>query len=202
MTRSSVTMLSEESGHKLPPDTPLQHQFPLPLPVAGSADRDQPERVRDRERVAAVRATVDGAKASHDAGRKRTPERPRPRSHEGARERSKKEGAFRTPHRAGRRPGRCRPGVRRAVQRGPGWGVGGRHRSRADRWGRGARVLWLREPLSFLPENRKKIRNFSLFFCDPNLLSDCSAGRSAVAAERPDAAASPQPSERTGNILK
>ena len=55
---------------------------------------------------------------------------------------------------------------------------------------------------SFLPENRKKIRNFSLFFCDPGLLSDCSAGQSAVAAERPGAAPSPQPSERTGNILK
>ena len=29
---------------------------------------------------------------------------------------------------------------------------------------------------SFLPEIRKKIRNFSLFFCDPSLLSDCSTG--------------------------
>ena len=67
-------MLTEESGHKLPPATPLQHQ--LPLPVAGSADRDQPERVRDLERVAASRATVDGANASHGAGKKRTPERP------------------------------------------------------------------------------------------------------------------------------
>ena len=114
----------------------------------------------------------------------------------------KKEGARRAPHRAGRRPGRCRPGVRRGVQRGQGWGVGGRHRSRADRWGRGARVLWLREPLSFLPENRKKIRNFSLFFCDPSLLSDFCAGRSVVATERPGAAPSPQPSERTRNILK
>ena len=67
-------MLTEESGHKLPPDTPLQHQ--LPLPVAGSADRDQPERRRDLERVAASRATVDVSKASHGAGKKRTPERP------------------------------------------------------------------------------------------------------------------------------
>lgn len=66
---------------------------------------------------------------------------------------------------------------------------------------RSTRVLWLREP-PFLPENRKKIRNFSLFFCDLGFLSDCSAGRSAVAAERPGAAPSPQPSERTGNILK
>ena len=66
---------------------------------------------------------------------------------------------------------------------------------------RSARVLWFREP-PFLPENRKKIRNFFLFFCDPGLLSDCSAGRSAVAAARPGAVASPQPSERTGNILK
>ena len=84
-------MLTEESGHKLPPDTPLQHQ--LPLPVAGSADRDQPELVRDHERVAASRATVDGANASRGAGKKRTPERPRPRSHAGAAERSEKEGA-------------------------------------------------------------------------------------------------------------
>ena len=53
-----------------------------------------------------------------------------------------------------------------------------------------------------LPENRKKFRNFSFFFCDLSLLSDCSAGRSAVAAEWPGAAPSPQPSERTGNILK
>ena len=72
--------------------------------------------------------------------------------------------------------GRCRPGVRRAVRGRQEWGVGGRHRSRAYRWGRGTRVLWVREPLLFLPENRKKIRNFSLFFCDPGLLSDFSAG--------------------------
>ena len=90
LRRSSVTMLIEESGHKLPPATPLQHQ--LPLPAAGSADRDQPGRVRDHERAATSRATVDGAKASHGAGKKRTPERPRPRSHAGAWERSKKGG--------------------------------------------------------------------------------------------------------------
>ena len=66
---------------------------------------------------------------------------------------------------------------------------------------RGARVLRFREP-HFLPENRKKIRNFSLFFFDTGLLSDCSASRSAVATEPPGAAPSPQPSERTGNILK
>ena len=194
-------MLTEESGHKLcPPDTPLLHQFPLP--VAGSADRDQPEQVRDLERVATSRATVDGAKAPRGAGKKRTSERPRPRSRAGAWERSKKEGACRALYGSGQRPGRCRPGVHRAVQRGQGWGVGGRHRSRADRWGKGARVLWLRQPLSFLPENRKKIRNFFLFFHYPSLLSDCSAGRSAVATEWPGAAPSPQPSERTGNILK
>ena len=67
---------------------------------------------------------------------------------------------------------------------------------------RSTRVLWVRQPLSFLPENRKKIRNFTLFFCDPGLLSDYSAGRSMVAAEWPGAGPSPQPSERTGNILK
>ena len=66
---------------------------------------------------------------------------------------------------------------------------------------RSTRVLWLREP-PFLPENRKKIRNFSLFFCDLGLLSGFSVGRSVVATERPGAATSPQPSERTGNILK
>ena len=67
---------------------------------------------------------------------------------------------------------------------------------------RSTRGLWLRQPLSSLPENRKKIRNFILFFSDPNLLSDCSAGRLAVAAEPPGAVLSPQPFERTGNILK
>ena len=66
---------------------------------------------------------------------------------------------------------------------------------------RSTRGLWVRES-PFLPEIRKKIRNFSLFFCGPGLLSDCSAGRSVVAAERPGSAASPQPAERTGNILK
>ena len=65
LRRSSVTILTEESGHKLPPDMPLHQQ--LPLPVAGSADRDQPERRRDLERVAASRATVDESKASHGA---------------------------------------------------------------------------------------------------------------------------------------
>ena len=200
MRRSSVTMLIEESGHKLPPATPLQHQ--LPLPAAGSADRDQPGRVRDHERAATSRATVDGAKASHGAGKKRTPERPRPRSHAGAWERSKKEGAYRALYGSGRRTGRCRPDVRRGVQRGQGWGVGGRHRSRADRWGAEHTGVVGSGPLSFLPEIRKKIRNFSLFFFYPGLLSDCSAGRLAVAAERPGAAPSPQPSERTGNILK
>jgi hypothetical protein len=67
---------------------------------------------------------------------------------------------------------------------------------------RSTRVLWLRQSLSFLPEIRKKIRNFSLFFRDPSLLSDCSAGRSVVAAERPGAVTSSQPTERMGNIIK
>ena len=193
-------MLTEESGPKLcPPDTPLEHQ--IPLPVTGSADRDPPGRRRDLERVTASRATVDGAKASHGAGKKRTPERPRPRSHAGAWERSKKEGSRRAPHRAGRRPGRCRPGVRRGVQRGQGWGVGGRHRSRADRWGaeRTGTVVSGAPISSGKPEKNPE---FFHFFCDSGILRDCSAGRSTVAAERPGAVASPQPSERTGNILK
>ena len=118
MRRSSVTILTEESGHKLPPDMPLHQQ--LPLPVAGSADRDQPERRRDLERVAASRATVDESKASHGAeknGRRSVHDRV-PTLERGNDQNQGKEGVRRAPYRAGRRPGRCRPGVRRAVWRG------------------------------------------------------------------------------------
>ena len=48
----------------------------------------------------------------------------------------------------------------------------------------------------------EKNPEFFHFFCDSGILRDCSAGRSTVAAHRPGAAPSPQPSERTGNILK
>ena len=97
--------------------------------------------------------------------------------------------------------GRCRPGVRRAVRGGQGWGVGGRHRSRADRWGaeRTGTVVSGAPISSGKPEKNPE---FFHFFCDSGILRDCSAGRSTVAAHRPGAAPSPQPSERTGNILK
>ena len=102
-----------------------------------------------------------------------------------------KEGAYRALYGSGRRAGRCRPSVRRAVRGGQGWSVGGRHWSRAGRWGAEHTGAVVSGALSFLPGIRKKNRNFSYFFCDPGLLSDCSADRSAVAAERPVAAPSP-----------
>ncbi len=196
--RSSVTMLTEESGHKLrPAGHALLHL--APLPVAGSADRDQPEQVRDPR----ARGDLPGNRGWSESipWRRKTdvgaPTTALPCWSVGTIKRGCPPRTIRGP---GRGPGDAVPVfaarfnvVTARVGVGRPASVPGRQVCSAHG------CCGFGSPIS--SGKPEKIRNFSFFllsrfvewfFCEPV------SGRDGAA----DAAASPQPSERTGNILR